>query len=190
VSSEFVIVSSLIVVFLAEIGDKTMLSTLLFAINTRKYVLVLLTSTLAFILANIIVVIAGSLVRGVINLDLLQLTGSLIFIVVGFWIFLSREELNVDFNIKLNIVACFTSIFLMEIGDKTQLAFFSLTLLYVNPIYILLGGILGYVIANTLGVFIAKIISGRVDWGKVRRVSAIIMIIFGVYLTLISVIRW
>lgn len=186
-SSEFTILSSLFVMFLSEIGDKTMLSTLLFAINTQRYVLVLITSTLAFIIANAVVIVAGSLIRGIISLNLLHLLGALLLIVVGLWVFLSREELNVNLSTSLNVVACFISIFLMEIGDKTQLAFFSLTLLYTNIIYILIGGVLGYVLVNTLGILVAKIISSRVDWRRVRKTSALIMIIFGICLVLVLI---
>jgi len=184
-SSEFSILSSLFAIFLAEIGDKTMLSTLLFAINTKRYVLVLTTSTLAFILANVVVIVAGSLIRGIISLNILHLLGALLLIVVGLWTLLSREELNVNLNTRLNVVACFISIFLMEIGDKTQLAFFSLTLLYTNLIYILIGSVLGYVLVNTLGVLVTKIISSRVDWRRVRKISALIMIIIGICLVLV-----
>jgi putative Ca2+/H+ antiporter (TMEM165/GDT1 family) len=171
--------NSAVAVFLAEIGDKTMLSTALFAINTRKSTLILATSVLAFLAANAICVVAGEVIREHIDLELLQVVAAIMLITTGFWITLSSESVSLVYTSKFNLLACFTTILLMEIGDKTQLAVFSLALIHSKPYCLLAGGALGYLVANTIGVLVAKSTSSRVEWRVVRRVAGVIMIILG-----------
>jgi len=171
-------------VFLAEIGDKTMLSTAIFAVNTRKHVLVLLTSTLAFTLSNTIIALAGYFVRGLVDLNLLQVVAGLILVVAGFWVVLSREELHVEFSSRLHLIACFTAILLMEMGDKTQLTVFSLTLVHVNPVHVLLGAVLGYLLTNTIGVIATRVVTSRVEWRRVRVPAGVFTIILGFFTAL------
>jgi putative Ca2+/H+ antiporter (TMEM165/GDT1 family) len=176
----YAFVNSAVAVFLAEIGDKTMLSTALFAINTRKYTLVLLTSLLAFLTANSICVVAGEVIRGYFDLKLIQEVAAALLISAGFWIILSGESASSGFNSKFNLLACFTTILLMEMGDKTQLVVFSLALIQSTPYLIISGGILGYLAANTIGILLARATSSRLEWCFIRRVAGVLMIALGI----------
>lgn len=71
-------------VFVAELGDKTQLATLLFATDRDlNRVTIFLAASLALILASAIGVLAGSLLAQFINQKTLQLFAGLGFIAIG-----------------------------------------------------------------------------------------------------------
>lgn len=71
-------------VFLAELGDKTQLATLLFATNNEvSRWLVFIAASAALILASAMGVLAGSTLSGFINVKALQVVAGLGFIAIG-----------------------------------------------------------------------------------------------------------
>jgi putative Ca2+/H+ antiporter (TMEM165/GDT1 family) len=73
-------------VFLAELGDKTQLATLLFAAKSPGGLLtVFLGASVALILASAIGVLAGGVVAQIVNPKYLTYAAGLGFIVVGIW---------------------------------------------------------------------------------------------------------
>ena len=74
------------VVFLAELGDKTQLATLLFAAKSpENLVIVFLGASLALILASAIGVLAGGLVAQYVSPTVLSYVAGAGFIVIGIW---------------------------------------------------------------------------------------------------------
>ena len=74
------------VVFLAELGDKTQLATLLFSAKTPdKLITVFVGASLALILASAIGVLAGGLVAHYFNPKLLSVVAGIGFILIGIW---------------------------------------------------------------------------------------------------------
>jgi putative Ca2+/H+ antiporter (TMEM165/GDT1 family) len=170
-------------VFVAEVGDKTMISTIILAIETRGFVRVLVASIGSFAVANVIAVLLGCVVRLVVDLTIARVLAAALFFAIGLWMIL-RSEGEQSRVLKYSLIACFLMVFLMEMGDKTQLSVFSLTILYENPLVVLTGGLLGYAIANSIGVIIAKYIGNRVDWNRVKKYAGLVMISIGIWLTI------
>jgi putative Ca2+/H+ antiporter (TMEM165/GDT1 family) len=170
-------------VFVAEVGDKTMISTIILAIETRGFVRVLVASIGGFAVANVIAVLLGCVVRQVVDLAIAKVLAAALFFAIGLWMIL-RGEGEQSRVIKYSLIACFLMVFLMEMGDKTQLSVFSLTILYENPLVVLTGGLLGYAIANSIGVIIAKYLGNRVDWSRVKKYAGLVMILIGIWLTI------
>ena len=170
-------------VFVAEVGDKTMISTIILAIETRGFVRVLVASIGGFAVANVIAVLLGCVVRQVVDLAIAKVLAAALFFAIGLWMIL-RSEGEQSRVIKYSLIACFLMVFLMEMGDKTQLSVFSLTILYENPLVVLTGGLLGYAIANSIGVIIAKYLGNRVDWSRVKKYAGLVMILIGIWLTI------
>ena len=78
-------------VFLAEIGDKTQLATLLYASDQRANQWVVFAgSALALVTAAAIAVLVGGQVERVIRPATLKVVAGLGFIVIGVWTLLSR----------------------------------------------------------------------------------------------------
>ncbi|MDX2313990.1 MAG: TMEM165/GDT1 family protein [Gammaproteobacteria bacterium] len=73
-------------IFLAELGDKTQLATLLFASKTPANLLtVFLGASLALIVATVIGVAAGGLVSQYVNQKYLSYAAGVGFVLVGMW---------------------------------------------------------------------------------------------------------
>jgi putative Ca2+/H+ antiporter (TMEM165/GDT1 family) len=74
------------VVFLAELGDKTQLATLLFSAKTPdKLITVFIGASLALILASAICVLAGGFVAQYLSPKVLSVIAGIGFILIGLW---------------------------------------------------------------------------------------------------------
>lgn len=73
-------------IFIAELGDKTQLATLLYASDKNKNLIdIFLGSSLALVLTSAIGVFAGSLISDYISEKFLKLIAGISFIIIGFW---------------------------------------------------------------------------------------------------------
>jgi putative Ca2+/H+ antiporter (TMEM165/GDT1 family) len=79
-------------IFVAELGDKTQLATLLYASHASNPKLtVFAASAAALVLASAIGVLAGSLVAEYVNPKVVRWVAGLAFIGVGVWVLFGRE---------------------------------------------------------------------------------------------------
>lgn len=78
-----------ITVFLAELGDKTQLATLLFAADSAVgKINVFLAAAGALVLSTAAAVVAGTALAGIVSPTILQGAAGVGFILIGFWILL------------------------------------------------------------------------------------------------------
>ncbi len=74
-------------VFIAELGDKTQLATLLFASNQKMNpVLIFLAASLALVLATLLAVVVGNQLSHYLSPKTLKLIAGMGFIIIGGWI--------------------------------------------------------------------------------------------------------
>jgi putative Ca2+/H+ antiporter (TMEM165/GDT1 family) len=79
-------------VFIAELGDKTQLATLLYASDaTHPKLTVFAASASALVLTSALGVLAGSIVSEYVSPRLVRWVAGLGFIAVGLWVLLARE---------------------------------------------------------------------------------------------------
>ncbi|GAB1402532.1 hypothetical protein MASR1M68_14430 [Elusimicrobiota bacterium] len=73
-------------VFLAELGDKTQIATLLFATNSKlSPTMIFLASAGALVLSSAIAVLAGTCAKTYLQYVPLKLIAGIIFILIGIW---------------------------------------------------------------------------------------------------------
>ncbi|MBI2415961.1 MAG: TMEM165/GDT1 family protein [Candidatus Kerfeldbacteria bacterium] len=86
-----IFITAFVTIFLAELGDKTQIATLLFAANKdhNKWV-VFLGAALALVLTSAIGVILGSTLSNYVNEKTLKMIGGAGFIIVGIWTLLAK----------------------------------------------------------------------------------------------------
>jgi Ca2+/H+ antiporter, TMEM165/GDT1 family len=77
------IFSTFILVFLAELGDKTQLSTMLFASKSNSIWHVFIGSACALVLSSLIGVLVGSAIHRYIPLLYIQVVSGIAFLIVG-----------------------------------------------------------------------------------------------------------
>jgi putative Ca2+/H+ antiporter (TMEM165/GDT1 family) len=79
-------------IFVAELGDKTQLATLLYASDASHHKLtVFAASAAALVLTSAVGVLAGSLVSAWVSPRIVRLVAGFGFIAVGVWVLLARE---------------------------------------------------------------------------------------------------
>lgn len=77
------IFSTFLLVFLAELGDKTQLSTMLLASKSNSLWHVFIGSACALVLSSVIGVLAGSVINKYIPGFYIQLVSGIVFLVIG-----------------------------------------------------------------------------------------------------------
>jgi len=77
------IITTFFLVFIAELGDKTQLSTMLLASKSKSIWYVFIGSSLALVLSSLLGVLAGSLLNKYIPQFYIQLFSGISFVIIG-----------------------------------------------------------------------------------------------------------
>jgi Ca2+/H+ antiporter, TMEM165/GDT1 family len=171
------------VVALAEIGDKTQLLALLLATRFRRpwpIVLGILVATLAnHAFASAI----GSWLVGVIGADTLRWILGASFIAMALWTLVPDSAPDDESPPSRHgvFLATVIAFFLVEMGDKTQIATVALAAQFHSIVLVVVGTTLGMMLANVPVVFAGDALIRRVPMRLVRIVTALSFIALGVY---------
>ncbi|MCL2484485.1 MAG: TMEM165/GDT1 family protein [Endomicrobia bacterium] len=184
-----VLLASFLLIFLAEMGDKTQLVAMAFTARF-KVSQVLLAVSAATIVNNFIAVAAGSFISGLFNVDIIKTVSYALFIIFGLWTLFGKEG-EEEASAKVFINPFFTVViffFISEFGDKTQLATMSLAMKYNAPVYVFIGASLGMIAANAVGVAAGVLLGKKVPAHIVKRIAGVVFITIGI-IGLIEIIR-
>ena len=80
------------------------------------------------------------------------------------------------------LITTFSTIFLAELGDKTQLATLMLSAQSGRPLIIFIGAALALISTSLLGVMIGRWIANNLPRQRFTVVSGVIMLSLGIYL--------
>jgi Ca2+/H+ antiporter, TMEM165/GDT1 family len=183
------LLSSFLLILLAEMADKTQLLTLCLTCRypVRK---VLLGVTLAIALLNLLAVGLGGLAENYLPRTAVGVGAGLLFIAFGLWA-LRPSPGDEDDQCETRparkvVLAVALAFFVAELGDKTQLAALSLGARFGEFWPVWLGATAGMVLANSLAVGGGALLGSRLDQRTLQRFSALLFIAFGVW-TLVAV---
>ena len=84
--------TTFITVFLAEMGDKTQLTTITLSSTTNKPLAVFIGSSLALILATLLGALAGGSIANLIPAFLLKLLSGIVFLIIGINLFSQSKK--------------------------------------------------------------------------------------------------
>ncbi|MBL4798447.1 MAG: TMEM165/GDT1 family protein [Oleispira sp.] len=176
--------TSFLLVFAAEIGDKSQLVCMALAVRYRALP-VLAGSILAFLLLNSIAVIFGSAIAGWIPELAIAVIVSLLFLGFGLHALLANgddEEItDEDLQIKSQkhiLFSTFALITLAELGDKTQLAVVALSS-QGDSLSVWFGSTLALVTTSVMAVWAGRTILQRFPIVILHRFSGVLFIILG-----------
>ena len=182
-----------LLIFFAELGDKTQLLVLSFS-TKNKAKSILFGIALGTLFSHGLAILFGSQL-GTFNNPVFQFWTKFItystFLLFGIFGFLPKNE-EINSNEKPSFLSRLSSfkipctllialcIFIGELGDKTLLASLGLGLEYPNfKLSLLLGCIFGMVCSNILAIFFGKFIQTRLPTSVVQTISNILFLLFG-----------
>ncbi|MBV5244150.1 MULTISPECIES: TMEM165/GDT1 family protein [Mycolicibacterium] len=178
---------SFAVIFVAELGDKTQLVAMMFALRYRWWV-VLSAITVATTAVHVLSVAIGHYLGAALPTHLLGLIAGAMFIFFGLWTLrgdsLSDEEASRAEKATAPAFFVVTSAFVLaELGDKTMLA--TVTLASDNDwLGVWIGSTLGMVAADGLAIIVGAVLGRRLPERVIQIAAAALFLLFGAYMLL------
>lgn len=172
------------IVALAEMGDKTQLLAILLATRFSRPVPVILGILAATLANHALAALVGAQAAALLDSFWFRLAVALSFIAMALWTLipdkvddLSDEPARFGAFITTTI-----AFFLVEMGDKTQIATIALGARFENVLTVAAGTTLGMMLANVPAVFLGHELLRRVPLRTVRFVTAGLFAIIGLWL--------
>jgi putative Ca2+/H+ antiporter (TMEM165/GDT1 family) len=170
---ETILVSTLVVAA-AEFGDKTQLLAILLAARFRAPVPIMLGILGATLFNHALAALFGWYAADLLSGDVLRWTLALSFSGMAIWTLrtdrLDRPPAMFD---KLGaFLATLIAFFIIEIGDKTQVATVALAARYQSVAVVTIGTTLGMMIANVPAVYLGEIAARKLPLKWMRRIAA------------------
>jgi putative Ca2+/H+ antiporter (TMEM165/GDT1 family) len=176
---------SFAVIFIAEMGDKTQLVAMMFALRYRWWV-VLAAITAATTLVHVFSVAIGHYLGAALPTHLLGILAGAMFVFFGLWTLrgdsLSDEEASKTQKATAPafFVVC-SAFFLAELGDKTMLATITLATSY-GWFGTWLGSTIGMVAADALAILVGRQLGRHLPERAIKYGAAVLFFVFGVWL--------
>ena len=169
-----------LLIFLAELGDKTQILAMAFALQ-YSVGQVLLGVALGSFFNHGLAVIIGSYLANLIPLSAIRLASAVMFLAFGLWNLWSDEEhLNGGQKALGNpVLAAALALFLGELGVKTQLTAIALASSAAFPAAVLAGTVLGMVLISLGGIFVGTQLGERIPELALKLISSLVFIGFG-----------
>ena len=95
---------------------------------------------------------------------------------------LENKEKNVEKRFISIFITTFTTIFIAELGDKTQIATLMLSAESGRPIIVFLGSSLALISSSLVGVLIGKWLSKKISPSKFAFFTGLLMLIISIFL--------
>jgi putative Ca2+/H+ antiporter (TMEM165/GDT1 family) len=177
--------ASTAVVALAEIGDKTMLLAIVLAARLRAPWPIIAGIFVATLLNHTLAALLGREVAGLVDAPWFRIAVSVGFIAMGLWTLVPDKLDDADGEaFKRRGGAFLTTLvafFLVEIGDKTQVATIALAAKYQAVLSVAAGTTLGMMLANVPAVFLGEELVKRVSLKATRIAAAVLFIAIGAW---------
>ncbi|MHA2181886.1 MAG: TMEM165/GDT1 family protein [Promethearchaeota archaeon] len=195
------------ILFLGELGDKTQLIVFNLTLEYEKSYKVGIGATLGFALIVTLGVIFGAVITQFIDLSIITLLSGFLFLIIGALelpkikkLYQERQIKKISSDIEDNssdedtpkkifsklsklknnaYLAGFFFIFIMELGDKTQILTITLASVYSSPLEVWIGSFLALSTLAWMGVFLGAIIAKKVPKLYLAIISVIIFISIG-----------
>jgi len=173
------------VVAVAEIGDKTQLLALVLAAKFRKPIPIILGIVVATLANHGAAAAIGTWLTRLIGPDVMRWLLGISFIAMGIWTLIpDKPDLDDEkpstkdgWGVFGTTAAAF---FLLEMGDKTQIATVALAAKYSNLALVTAGTTFGMMLANVPAVLLGDVAAKKMPLAFVRALAAVIFIVLGV----------
>lgn len=170
------------IVAIAEIGDKTQLLALVLAARYRRPVPIILGILVATLLNHSLAGALGAWIRAALEPDTLRWMLALSFFAMAGWALRADEpgehaRLGERYGVFAVTLVAF---FLVEIGDKTQIATVALAARFDALAAVVLGTTAGMLLANVPVVVLARRAAAAIPFRLIRALAALLFAATGV----------
>jgi len=180
--------TSLGLVALAEIGDKTQLLALVLATRFRRPWAVIAGIFAATVVNHTLTGLVGIEVGGLIPQLWLKWGLGLSYVVMGAWTLVPDKLGDDEGEPKAGrhgaFVTTMITFFLVEMGDKTQIATMALAAQFQNLLLVASGTTLGMLVADVPVVFLGERLTRLIPAAKMRTMAALLFVVQGMAILL------
>jgi putative Ca2+/H+ antiporter (TMEM165/GDT1 family) len=173
------------VVAIAEIGDKTQLLAIVLATRFKKPWAIVGGILVATLANHFLAALVGEQAAAFLDSPWFRYAIAASFIVMAGWT-LIPDKLDEDEDPKPARFGAFVTttmtFFLVEMGDKTQIATMALGARFHEVLPVMAGSTIGMMIANTPAVFLGNALIQRVPLKAVRMFAALLLLANGLWL--------
>ncbi|MCK9543131.1 MAG: TMEM165/GDT1 family protein [Novosphingobium sp.] len=176
--------ASIAVVALAEIGDKTMLLAIVLAARLRAPWQILAGIFCATIANHALAALVGREVAGLVDSPTFRIAVALGFIAMAAWTLIPDKLDDDDGGFRHRggpFLTTLVAFFLVEMGDKTQVATIALGAQYHSVLIVAAGTTIGMMIANGPAVFLGEELVRRVSLRLTRILAALLFLALGLW---------
>lgn len=177
-----IVLTSTALVALAEMGDKTQLLAILLATRFRKPLPIILGILVATLANHFLAALVGHGVAELLDSPAFRIAVALGFIAMGLWTLvpdkIDDDELKAPSNAGV-FLSTTIAFFLVEMGDKTQIATVALAAKYDSLAAVVAGTTAGMMIANVPAVLLGDVAANRLPLKLVRTIAAGIFAVLG-----------
>jgi len=178
------LLTSTAVVALAEIGDKTQLLAIVLATRFGRPIQIVLGILVATLANHALAALVGSHVASLLDGTWFRYAVALSFIAMAAWTLIpdkyeEGQPKPARFGAFLTTAIAF---FLVEMGDKTQIATIALGARFHDVLAVTAGTTLGMMLANVPAVYLGEAIIRKVPLNVVRIVAALLFLGIGLWL--------
>lgn len=186
------LLTSMGVVALAEIGDKTQLLAFVLAARFKKPLPIIAAIFCATIVNHGLAGAVGSWITSMLTPETLRWVVGGSFLGMAVWTMIpdkiEEEETKIASHLGV-FGATLVTFFLAEMGDKTQIATVAMAAHFPNPVMVVIGTTLGMLIADVPAVFVGDRFSKKIPMKLVHSIAAAMFAVMGV-LALLQVDTW
>ncbi|MFW2831224.1 TMEM165/GDT1 family protein [Sphingomonas sp. ID0503] len=181
------LLTSTVVVALAEIGDKTQLLAIVLATRFKRPVPIIMGILAATLVNHFLAALIGSEVAGLLDGFWFRVVIAVSFIAMAAWALIPDkfdEERQAKPGRSGAFLTTLIAFFLVEMGDKTQLATVALGARYHAALAVTAGTTFGMMLANVPAVLFGNELIKRVPLNIVRILAALLFLVIGLWLLL------
>ncbi|MFO1260775.1 MAG: TMEM165/GDT1 family protein [Sphingomonadaceae bacterium] len=184
-----IVLTSTALVALAEMGDKTQLLAILLATRFRKPLPIILGILVATLANHFLAALVGHGVAELLDSPAFRIAVAIGFIAMGLWTLvpdkIDDDELKAPSNAGV-FLSTTIAFFLVEMGDKTQIATVALGAQFganlTDVALVTLGTTLGMMLANVPAVLLGEALVKRVPLKLMRAIAAALFVGLGLWM--------
>jgi putative Ca2+/H+ antiporter (TMEM165/GDT1 family) len=180
------ILTSTALVALAEMGDKTQLLAMLLATRFRKPLPIIMGIFVATLANHFLAALVGHEVAGLLQSGWFRYAVAISFIAMAAWTLIpdtfdENEPLKAPSKAGV-FVTTLIAFFLVEMGDKTQVATIALGARFPNMFEVTAGTTLGMMIANVPAVLFGETLAKKVPMKALQVGAALLFLFLGLWM--------